>query len=100
MDLILLHVEVYFHDQLQVQDCSCALLFSFQYGLHEHHSINKSIVPIDDDIEDDQRDDGGPDVEDGVHPEQVDTQIPKVVPDDISKILPISAPVANSTKLS
>ena len=46
----------------------------------EVHSINRFIVPVDADIEDYQRDYGDPDVEDGVHPEQVDIQIPEVVP--------------------
>ena len=40
----------------------------------------ESSVPVDIDVEDYQRDDGGPDVEDGVHPEEVDIQVPEVHP--------------------
>ena len=40
----------------------------------------ESYVPVDSYVEDYQRDDGGPDVEDGVHPEEIDIQVPEIHP--------------------
>ena len=42
--------------------------------------IRKDISPVDDGVEGNERDDGDPDVQDGVHPEQVDAKVPEVAP--------------------
>ena len=58
------------------------MLFYFSINLSIQGFINIDIwsVPVDHGVEDYERDDGGPDVQDGVHPEQVDAQVPEVAP--------------------
>ena len=48
--------------------------------------IIKNISPVYDDVEGYERDDGGPDVQDGVHPKQVNTQVPEIAPESRFKI--------------
>ena len=43
-------------------------------------------IPVDDEIKNDERDDRCPDVEDRVHPDEVDVQVPKVAPGRIKLI--------------
>ena len=68
-----------FH-QKSCQDCSCALLSCCQNSFHKGHIWHIFFVPVDDDIEDNQREDGDPDVEYCVHPDEIYVQIPEVVP--------------------
>ena len=55
------------------------VFFNFSTKIFMIRSLESSL-PVDSDVEDYQRDDGGPDVEDGVHPEEVDIQVPEVHP--------------------